>query len=141
MDANALVEIEAIKQLKARYFRLLDTKQWTAWGEVFTVDCEVRFGEADGDQWIVGRDRIVKILQRSIGDGLTVHQGYMPEVEITGPSTATGVWSMHDYVETSGPHAIRLRGYGHYHETYRKDDDGQWRISRLQLTRLREDPL
>jgi hypothetical protein len=27
---GALDEIEAIKQLKARYFRLMDTKQWDA---------------------------------------------------------------------------------------------------------------
>jgi len=38
MDAATLAEIEAIKQLKARYFRLLDTKQWDAWREVFSDD-------------------------------------------------------------------------------------------------------
>ena len=38
MNASDLVEIEAIKQLKARYFRLLDTKRWDAWREVFTED-------------------------------------------------------------------------------------------------------
>jgi hypothetical protein len=33
---------------------------------------------------------------------------------------------------------VNLRGYGHYHETYEKID-GQWRITRSKLTRLRED--
>ena len=33
-----LEAIEEIKRLKARYFRLMDTKQWDAWGEVFTRD-------------------------------------------------------------------------------------------------------
>ena len=32
-DAATLLEIEAIKQLKARYCRLLDTKDWQAWRE------------------------------------------------------------------------------------------------------------
>jgi 3-phenylpropionate/cinnamic acid dioxygenase small subunit len=59
-NADQLMDIEQIKQLKARYFRLLDTKQWEAWGQVFTADCEVRFGELDSDRWIVGRERIVK---------------------------------------------------------------------------------
>ena len=27
-----LVDIEAIKQLKARYFRFMDTKRWQDWG-------------------------------------------------------------------------------------------------------------
>ena len=35
---QALDEIEAIKQLKARYFRLMDTKQWDAFGEVFSLE-------------------------------------------------------------------------------------------------------
>jgi hypothetical protein len=30
-DAAALLEIEAIKQLKARYCRYLDTKDWQMW--------------------------------------------------------------------------------------------------------------
>jgi hypothetical protein len=64
----------------------------------------------------------------------------MPEIELTGPTSATGIWSMFDYVDKAGEYPIQLRGYGHYHETYCKEPDGQWRIARLQLTRLRVDP-
>jgi hypothetical protein len=32
-----------------------------------------------------------------------------------------------------------MQGFGHYHEQYRKGDDGQWRIAELRLTRLRVD--
>jgi 3-phenylpropionate/cinnamic acid dioxygenase small subunit len=39
---GALEEIEAIKRLKARYFRLMDTKQWDQWGDVFTEDAHLR---------------------------------------------------------------------------------------------------
>ncbi len=34
-----LWDIEQIKQLKARYFRLLDTKDWDAFADRFTDDC------------------------------------------------------------------------------------------------------
>ena len=37
-DAAALPEIEAIKQLKARYCRFLDTKDWAAWRGIFADD-------------------------------------------------------------------------------------------------------
>ena len=37
--SQQLWEIEQIKQLKARYFRLMDTKDWDAWRELFTDDC------------------------------------------------------------------------------------------------------
>ena len=33
-----LMDIEAIKQLKARYFRFMDEKRWDEWGQVFTHD-------------------------------------------------------------------------------------------------------
>lgn len=39
---RALLDIEEIKQLKARYFRLLDTRRWDEWAQLFTVDCEFR---------------------------------------------------------------------------------------------------
>ncbi len=42
-QAPSLVEklwdIEQIKQLKARYFRLMDTKDWVGWRDLFTDDC------------------------------------------------------------------------------------------------------
>ena len=34
-----------------------------------------------------------------------------------------------------------LHGFGHYHETYAKGDDGRWRIAKLRLERIRIDPL
>ena len=33
-----LADIEAIKQLKARYFRLMDQKKWDEWAMVFSKD-------------------------------------------------------------------------------------------------------
>ena len=57
----------------------------------------------------------------------------MPEIEILSDSEARGIWAMEDIVEFTGR---RLHGFGHYHETYRKDG-GQWRIARLHLTRTR----
>ncbi|BBZ71012.1 hypothetical protein MPRS_21050 [Mycobacterium paraseoulense] len=37
-DAGALLAIESIKQLKARYCRHLDAKDWAAWRTIFTDD-------------------------------------------------------------------------------------------------------
>jgi len=45
MDLNNLTEIEAIKQLKARYFRFLDAKQWTDWHTCFTDDLHFFMGQ------------------------------------------------------------------------------------------------
>jgi hypothetical protein len=141
VDVEALIAVEEIGRLKARYFRLVDAKAWDELGDVFTDDCEVRFGETDDDRTFTGRERIVKVLSRALVEGSTIHHGHMPEIEVTGPTTATGTWSMYDRVEVDPPSPLRLHGWGHYHESYARGDDGRWRIARLQLTRLRVDPL
>ncbi|HTZ23833.1 MAG TPA: nuclear transport factor 2 family protein, partial [Streptosporangiaceae bacterium] len=45
---------------------------------------------------------------------------------------------MFDWVDDPDQHRA-FQGFGHYHEEYRRDGDGQWRISRLRLSRLRVD--
>ena len=69
-------------------------------------------------------------------DAVTVHQGHMPEIELTSPTTATGIWALNDIVIWPG--GMRLDGYGHYHETY-VETDGEWRIASSKLTRLHVD--
>ena len=46
-SVEGLHEVEAIKQLKARYCRYLDTKDWDAWRAIFADDflsdtCRIR---------------------------------------------------------------------------------------------------
>ena len=45
-----------------------------------------------------GRDAIVRGVQKALEGTRTVHHGHMPEIEITGPTTARGIWAMYDYV-------------------------------------------
>ena len=49
MNADTIADIEEIKQLKARYFRLMDTKQWDEWADLFTDDLDTWFEDDDGD--------------------------------------------------------------------------------------------
>jgi SnoaL-like protein len=136
-----LLAIEEIKRLKARYFRYLDTQRWEDWGQLFAMNAVMEVPEAD----IVntGREEVVRNTSTALQGVKTVHHGHMPEIEITGPDTARGVWAMYDYVELpSADPGTRagLHGYGHYLEEYTRED-GQWRISRTRLERLRTDPL
>jgi hypothetical protein len=138
VDAKDLADIEAIKQLKARYFRFMDTRQWTQWGECFTADCHMRVEQEAGviATDLRGRDAIVDGVSKVLAGSRTVHHGHMPEIEILGPTSARGIWAMYDWVSRS---PRELKGYGHYHETYRKTPSGQWQIASLHLTRLRVD--
>lgn len=129
-----LVEIEQIKRLKARYFRLMDNKMWEDWAGVFTEDASLQFGPNPEDIWY-GREQIVSNNSSILANATTVHHGHMPEIEITSETTATGIWAMFDYVQMPG---LTLQGYGHYEEEYVKVD-GQWKIRKLRLMRIRED--
>jgi len=130
-----LREIEAIKTLKARYCRYLDTKNWSAWRTLFADDLRSDTSAAGGTV-IVGADDFVAFTRRSLRGNPTVHQVHAPEIELTSPHTAAAVWAMEDVVRLAP--GVNLRGYGHYHETYRKVD-GRWLIAESTLTRLRED--
>jgi uncharacterized protein (TIGR02246 family) len=136
-----LADIEAIKQLKARYFRSIDRKDWNAFGLVFARDAVMEVPEVDVTQH--GRDAIVEFVSGALVGAQTVHHGHMPEIEITGDGAARGIWAMFDYVEwppTAAGERIGLHGYGHYVEVYVREE-GVWRIARTRLERLRVDPL
>jgi hypothetical protein len=131
-------DIEAIKQLKARYFRMMDTKDWEGLAAVFADDVEIDMtGEGGGITRSVAE--YMPYLRQNIETVTTVHHGHMPEIELTSPATATGIWAMEDELwwPKGGPLA-HLHGYGHYHETYVKTPAG-WRIKTMTLTRLRRD--
>jgi len=130
-----LDDIEMIKQLKARYFRTMDTKDWTAMRDVFTDDVVIDTTESGGSV-VSGADEFLEFLRGAIGEVVTVHHGHMPEIEVTSATAATGVWAMEDMLRW--PDGTELHGYGHYHEVYEKAD-GSWRIRSSKLTRVRMD--
>ena len=139
MNTEQQDDLEAIRQLKARYFRLMDTKQWESWSESFTSDVSALYEgapRANVDQAqeieIEGRDALLEGVKGLLTDALSIHQGYMPEIQLTSATTATGIWSMFDDVRLP---TCNFKGWGHYHDEYVKED-GQWKLKRTHLTRL-----
>jgi len=126
-------DIEAIKQLKARYFRFLDTKDWDKYRALFTDDVIVDVTGSGGERY-EGLDVYMEYILAHIAHVKTVHHGHMPEITLTSETTATGIWAMEDWVDY--PDGRELNGKGHYFETYQKIG-GAWKIKHLALTRLR----
>lgn len=121
----------AITNVKAAYCRLLDTKDWKAWGDLFTEDFELDVSDSGGTV-MKGRDTIVASVRSSIEKAKTAHQVHFPEITIDGDK-AHAIWPMQDRVVWEEGRA--LTGYGHYHEDYVRQD-GRWRIARQKLARL-----
>jgi SnoaL-like domain len=131
----SLEDVEAIKQVKARYFRLMDTKDWDGLAGVFTDDVVMDI-TSEGMGLVTNVAEYMPFLIGVLGDVTTVHHGHMPEIELTSATTARAIWAFED--ELWWPEGAPLRymhGYGHYHETYEKSADG-WRIKTMTITRL-----
>ena len=141
-DPGRWADVYEIQKLKARYFRLMDTKQWERFGELFTEDLKFYIASdpshGPDEPTFAGRQALVGYLAASHPGKVTVHQGHMPEIEFTGEDTATGVWAMFDWVDDPGRGGA-WQGFGHYHERYVRGPDRRWRISEVRLTRLRVD--
>jgi hypothetical protein len=136
-------ELEAIRQLKARYCRFLDAKDADGWRSVFSddvvveLDMAVSTGGADPMTALAAegpesRDNFVPMVLGSLENAATMHHCHTPEITLTSPVTATGIWAMEDWIIFGNGN--ELHGAGHYLETYEKLD-GTWRIKTLHLTR------
>jgi hypothetical protein len=139
--AQQLLDIEAIKQLKARYFRFVDIEDFAAFRQLFTDDADF---DVEGNLIHGAGAFIARVVQHHTNAEVrSVHHGHMPEIELTSATTAQGTWAMVDYVDRIWNDEGRreaFQGYGHYEETYTKDD-GAWRISSMKLRRIRVDRL
>ncbi len=135
---DALESIESIKQVQARYFRFVDEKNYDGLAALFTPDAKV---VTDGITWDPVTE-MVNAIRDWVGAAPSVHHGHMPEIEITGPDTASGILAMEDLLTyPAGKDAPEGHdGYGQYRETFRRVG-GRWLIDSLVLTRFRMDPL
>jgi bile-acid 7alpha-dehydratase len=128
-----LEDIEAIKQLKYKYWRCLDQKRWDEMAECFTVDATVSYG--GGKYRFAGRDRIIEFLRSAMGvesGTIGIHHGHHPEIEITSPTTARGCWALHNYL-LNAPQQRGVREGAFYEDAYVKIG-GAWKLQHTGYT-------
>lgn len=143
---------DEIRELMARYVRYADEKNWKKLASLFTPNGVFKPLNVEGEPLIVmeGRTQIAETINKSVGTATAIHHLFSYEINVLNEGEAKGVFSMEDYLirpETEEPAQTAhgnipafktLRGYGHYHGDYIKQD-GVWYIEKLIQTRIKLD--
>lgn len=123
-----LEAIEAIKRVKYRYLRALDTKHWGDFADTLTEDIVGDYGSSLGrEHRFTNRDDLVEFMRTSMPAGvITEHRVDHPEITVGDGDEAEGIWYLQDRVIVA-EHNFMLFGAAFYRDRYRRTEDG-WKI-------------
>jgi SnoaL-like domain len=128
MSPHDLADIEAIKQVKYRYLRALDTKHWDDFADTLAEDITADYGPSLGEELhFANRTDLVDYMRSALGPAvITEHRVTHPEITVNG-DTASGSWYLQDRVIVA-EYNFMLIGAAFYRDQYRRTDHG-WKIS------------
>jgi len=146
MTLEDFVEIRAIEQLKYRYMRAVDTHDWDLMADCFAEDANVWYGK--GMYAFEGRDKILEFFRSVIIPSfVSSHIAVHPEISITEPSKASGIWRLQDIVHFTSANAEakegdikggeKMEGAAYYYDEYSKIG-GNWVIQSTGYVRIFE---
>ncbi|RYD96558.1 MAG: nuclear transport factor 2 family protein [Sphingomonadales bacterium] len=140
IDAKHLQDVMELQRLKALYFYHLDHKNWDAWRALFTDDASLSVdretAEGKSTDVTMGMDKVIAYVKERLAVTPSVHHGFTPLYAFPSDTQASGIWVMEDIIHYAADKDFY--GYGHYRETYRKEN-GVWKFASVHLTRLRTD--
>ncbi|MCV7121584.1 nuclear transport factor 2 family protein [Mycobacterium lacus] len=127
-STDCAADVEAIKQVKYRYLRALDTKHWDDFAETLTEDITADYGPSIGAELhFTNRADLVDYLRSALGPTvITEHRVTHPDITVTG-DTASGSWYLQDRVIVAELDFM-LIGAAFYRDQYRRTEHG-WKIS------------
>lgn len=116
-------DIHEITQLKYRYLRALDTKDWAEFATCFVAESTADYHGLVFDD----AASLVDYMRTNLTEGmLSLHQAHHPEITVEG-DTATGHWYLQDKVIIAAMRFV-LEGAALYEDRYVRTSDG-WRIA------------
>jgi hypothetical protein len=143
-----LEAIDAIKRVKAAYWRGVDTCDGDLVRSILAEDCALDYrgccvDPATGRDWLPAMNVVLRGRHNWVADGMSrfgivsVHQGNQSEIDIEDADRATAIWAFTDrmFFPAGGDFAM-LTGWGFYHDSYVRRD-GRWLLHTTRITRLR----
>lgn len=132
-----LSDIEAIKVLKHRYFRAIDTADTALLASLFVENVACTYNGGTYKVSLAGRAAMLEFLANSFHSGAAaMHIGIMPEITITGDNSASGIWYLQD-VFINLEKDDHTFGTAIYTDTYRREG-GVWKIATTYYDRIIE---
>ncbi|MET0366429.1 MAG: nuclear transport factor 2 family protein [Sphingobium sp.] len=147
-DTERLAAVEAIRMLKARYWRGVDSSDDGLVRSILHPDCVLDYtgcctDPASGRDFLPAMNIVLRGRDSWVGDAfrraniVTVHQGHQHEITVVDAMSATGIWSFTDrFFYPEGMPFSRFCGYGFYHDAYEKVY-GKWVLKTTRIERLR----
>jgi hypothetical protein len=142
---DTLTGLEAaaeITRVKARYVRALEERDWDLYADCLTESVTASFAPPPGRTEAVvhrGRDHLREWISTALAGTHVVTRVSTPDIEVIDADHARGTWALVErLIPLEGPDRERVY-YGHYHETYKRCEDGRWRIATIRISRVRYD--
>lgn len=136
-DVQRLMDIEAIKQVKAAYFRCIDTANFDELATLFHPQITVHFIGGTYEWKLEGRDEYIESVSKSFTkQAVGHHNGHHPEIQILSETEAKGVWYLTDNMWILNGNFFTT-GTALYWDTYEKVE-GRWLIRHTRYERLYE---
>ncbi len=137
MTADDLVEMELIKRVKYRYLRAMDTGDFELMATLFTPEVTARFVGGSYDVTVEGKAKLLEYLEASANADVVInHNCHHPEIDLTGPGAAAGLWYLQDWYYNRAQQRT-VRGAAFYRDRYRKED-GTWKMCHTGYERVFE---
>jgi len=132
-DLERLLAIEDIRNLRARYTRFIDTKQWDQLAGILSRDITLDLPSLRAQGGLRGVEAFISLVKSWFAASPSLHMNYLPEIEVLSERSARGIWGQEYFL----PPAFRRgefhgHGYGYSHETYEKVG-GAWLMASVRL--------
>ena len=143
-EARTLTDLEDIRQLKYRYARAIDLRDFDLLGSLLTVDFEWESHDnAELSKWYTwDRARYLDVVRRKFpASVVSQHHVHHPEIVLDGPNEAAGRW-YNEVRILDLDNRLVTSSTSFYIERYRRVSE-HWLIARIRYERVfqMEEPL